>query len=578
MYEHDIELGGEMKNKVQILWILFLFSFFALILSCSRKEQGLSIADFILTNGAIYTMDTGHTWAEAIAIREGKIVYVGDNSGAKKFKGKGTRVMDLEGQMVLPGFHDSHTHLVYGGIELGQCALNGLKTREDLFHTIKDYAAANPDKEWIIGGGWELLLFEDGNPTKEQLDLLVGDRPAYFVSFDGHSAWANTRALEIAGITKDTPSPKEGRIEKNPETGQPTGTLRESAMEMVGKFLPEISSQDYREGLKNALKIANGFGITSILEASADEQILETYAALDRRNELTLRVLASIFVDPQKGIDEIPDIIEKRDTYRSKHLKATTAKIFADGVIESHTATLIEPYLDRPGYHGIPNVKPELLNQLAIELDRAGFQIHIHAIGDWAVRMSLNSLELAQKTNGVRDARHHIVHLELINPDDIPRFKQLGVVANFQSLWAYPDEYITEFTIPVLGPERSRWLYPIASIVKTGATIVGGSDWSVSSMNPLSAIQVAVTRRALDAGPGPAWIPEEVVDLPTILEAYTINGAYLSQQEKITGSLELGKAADLIVLDQNLFEIPKSDIHKTKVQLTLLEGKEVYRR
>jgi predicted amidohydrolase YtcJ len=222
-------------------------------------------------------------------------------------------------------------------------------------------------------------------------------------------------------------------------------------------------------------------------------------------------------------------------------------------------------------------VEPELLNRLATELDRAGFQIHIHAIGDWAIRMSLDALELAQKTNGVRDSRHHIAHLELINPKDIPRFMELGVVCNFQPLWAYPDEYITELTLPVLGPERSRWLYPIASVVKTGATIVGGSDWSVSSMNPLDAIQVAVTRRGLDDGDGPAWIPDEVIDLHTALEAYTINGAYLSQQEDITGSIEVGKSADLIVLDQNLFEIPKNEIHKTKILLTLLKGMEVYR-
>ncbi|MFC2163808.1 amidohydrolase [Acidobacteriota bacterium] len=566
-----------MKSKFNIIWIFILISLIGLAASCNKPEESHPSADLIMTNGGIYTMDTDRSWAEAIAITEGKIVYVGDNSGAKKFKNKETQMIDLEGKMVLPGFHDSHIHLVSGGIELGQCNLNGLKTQEDIFQTIKDYAAANPNKEWIVGGGWALLLFEDGNPSKEQLDQLVVDRPAFFIAFDGHSAWANSRALEIAGITKDTSSPKDGRIERHPGTGEPSGTLRESAMEMVGKHIPELSPEEYQKGLNNALKIANGFGITSILEASADEQILETYAALDRRNELTLRVLASIFVDPQKGTDQIKDVIEKRDTYKSKYLKATTAKIFADGVIESHTATLIEPYLDRPGYHGIPNVEPELLNQLAIELDRAGFQVHIHAIGDWAIRMSLDALELAQETNGVRDARHHLAHLELINPDDIPRFKQLGVVANFQPLWAYPDEYITELTVPKLGPERSRWLYPIASIVNTGATIVGGSDWSVSSMNPLDAIQVAVTRRGLEAGDGPAWIPNEVIDLHTALEAYTINGAYVCQQENNAGSLEVGKAADLIVLDQNLFEIPKSDIHKTKVLLTLLEGKEVYR-
>ena len=225
----------------------------------------------------------------------------------------------------------------------------------------------------------------------------------------------------------------------------------------------------------------------------------------------------------------------------------------------------------------MPNLEPDLFNQLAVALDAAGFQIHVHAIGDAAIRMSLDAIEAAERINGRRDARHHIVHLELINPQDIPRFRKLGVVANFQGYWAFADPYIKQLTEPALGPERSRWLYPIGSIFKSGAVIVGGSDWNVSSMNPLDAIQVAVTRRGLDDVRGTAWIPEELVDLSTMLAAYTINGAYLSHQEKITGSIEVGKAADLVVLDRNLFEIPLSDIHKTKVLLTLLDGKEIYK-
>jgi predicted amidohydrolase YtcJ len=257
--------------------------------------------------------------------------------------------------------------------------------------------------------------------------------------------------------------------------------------------------------------------------------------------------------------------------------RATAAKIFADGVMESGTAALLEPYLNRPGYRGIPNLEPKLFNRLAVVLDRAGFQIHVHAIGDYAIRMSLDALENAGRINGRRDARHHIAHLELINPQDVPRFRQLRVVANFQMLWAYADPYITKLTEPALGPERSRWLYPVGSVVKSGAIIVGGSDWSVTSMNPLEAIQVAVTRRGLEETAGGGWIPEQIVDLPTMLAAYTINGAYISHQEGITGSIEVGKAADLIVLDRNLFEVPPSGIHKVKVLHTLLAGKEVCR-
>ncbi len=330
-------------------------------------------------------------------------------------------------------------------------------------------------------------------------------------------------------------------------------------------------------GARAGLAMANRFGITSLQEASAHEKILEAYFELDRRGELSARVLAAQSVDPKQDTTQIATLVQRREKYHGQNLHATSVKIFADGVIESHTAALLEPYVDRPNDRGIPNWAPEQLTRVATALDKAGFQIHTHAIGDHAIRMTLDALAAAQQANGKRDARHHLAHLELIDPNDIPRFKQLDVVATFQALWAYADPYITELTEPVLGLERSRWLYPIASVAKTGATLAGGSDWSVSSMNPLDAIQVAITRRGLEDTTGSAWIVEEVVDLPTMLAAYTINGAFVNHQEKFTGSLEVGKAADVIVLDRNLFQIPAHEIHRTKVLLTLLEGREVYR-
>jgi predicted amidohydrolase YtcJ len=387
----------------------------------------------------------------------------------------------------------------------------------------------------------------------------------------------NTRALQTAGVTAATPDPKEGRIERLKLTGEPSGTFRESAKAYVAKFLPKPAEQDYKDGLQAGLALANSFGITSILEADANEKLLETYADADRSGRLTARVLASLHVDPAKGLDQIQALITQREKYRGTRLTATTAKIFADGVIESKTAALLEPYLDRPGFRGLPNLEAELFNRLAVALDRAGFQIHVHAIGDAAIRMTLDAFEAAAKANGRRDARHHIAHLELIDPRDIPRFRELGVVANFQAFWAYRDAYISDMTEPALGPARSRWLYPIGSVLQTGALIAGGSDWSVSSMNPLDAIQVGITRRGLLNGKGPAWIPDEVVGLSDMLAAYTINGAYLSRREKTTGSIEAGKAADLVVLDKNLFDIPPAEIHKVKVALTLLDGKEIYR-
>jgi predicted amidohydrolase YtcJ len=522
-------------------------------------------------------MDAARSWVSSIAIRGGEIVYSGTDAGAEEFIGSQTHRIDLQGKMVLPGFHDSHVHPVSGGIELGQCNLNGAISEEEVFHKISDYATANPDKKWIVGGGWDLPIFPNANPHKKQLDELVADRPVYLTGADGHSAWVNSRALESAGITKDTPDPTGGRIERDPKTGEPTGTLRELATDLVSKHLPQLTAADYLQGARRGLQMANEFGITSFTEASASDKILEAYAELDRRGELTVRVLAAMYVDPAKGEAQVDTLVAKRQRYQSKNLRANTVKIFADGVIEAQTAALLEPYLDKPGDRGPANFEPEVLKPLVARLDREGFQVHVHAIGDRAIRNALDAFEHAQKLNGKRDSRHVIAHLELIDPEDIPRFRELGVIADFQPLWAYADEYITKLTEPKLGPQRSRWLYPIASVFKTGAVVVGGSDWSVSSMNPLEAMQVAITRRGLEDGIGKPWIPEELVHLPMMLAAYTIAGAYASFQEQKTGALEVGKAADLIILDRNIFECAPQDVQRAVVLLALLGGKEVFR-
>jgi predicted amidohydrolase YtcJ len=507
----------------------------------------------------------------------GRIVYGGDRAGALRLRGDATRVVDLGGRMVLPAFQDSHIHLISGGVELGLCDLNGLRTKGEVLARIREYAAAHPDAAWITGGGWDLPLFPQANPRKEDLDAVVPDRPAVISSADGHSAWANSRALALAGVTAATPDPAGGRIERDPRSGEPSGTLRESAAGLVDRLVPDLRPEDYVRGLKAGQALANRNGIASIVEASAGPSLLDAYAALDRSNELSVRVLASIHVDTAKGPAEAGRLDGLRRRYAGRRLKATAAKIFADGVMEPHTAALLEPYVDRPGDRGTPLLEPEAFDALAVALDRAGFQIHVHAIGDRAVRMALDAFAAAGRANGFRDMRHHIAHLELIDPADIPRFKRLGAAANFQALWAYADPYITDLTLPILGPARSRWLYPIGSVARTGAVIAGGSDWSVSSLNPLLAIQVALTRRGPEDGPGEAWIPEERVDLTTMLRAYTVNGAWLSRDEGWRGTLEAGRAADLIVLDRDLYGLAPSEIGKARVVLTLLDGRAVYR-
>ncbi|MGH9368973.1 MAG: amidohydrolase, partial [Thermoanaerobaculia bacterium] len=549
------------------------------LLACARGPSpgGGAPADLVLENGAVYTMDAARSWAEAVAIRGGRIAYVGSSAGAKRLGGTATRVLDLAGKMVLPGFHDAHVHPVSGGMELALCNLNGLKTQEEIFAVVRRYAAEHPKEAWIQGGGWDLPIFPNANPTRQQLDALVSDRPACLSAADGHSSWVNTKALEIAGITRATADPSNGRIERD-ASGNPSGTLRESADELVEKHIPKPTVKQYAEGLRRGLEMANRFGITSLHEANAGDEILAAYAQAARAGSLTARVVASLSVDPSRGPEQVADLSRKRSAHTAGRLRATAAKIFADGVIEAETAALLEPYLSRPGWAGEPNLTPETFNRLATALDREGFQIHVHAIGDRGIRMALDALEAARRANGPRDARPLLAHIELIDPQDIPRFRRLGVLADFQPLWAWADPYIRDLTLPKLSAGRARWLYPIESVAATGAVVVGGSDWSVSSMNPLDAIQIAVTRRGLEEGPGPAFLPEERVSLPEALAAYTIAGAYAAFQEKETGSIEAGKSADLVVLDRNLFEIPSEQIHETRVVLTLLEGREVWGR
>lgn len=547
---------------------------FAISLRAVPAEAEERPADIVFQNGSVYTVDATRSWAEAVAIRDARIVYVGTTAGAIKLVGPRTRTIDLRGKMLLPGFHDSHVHLIGGGIEMAECNVNGMTTLEQIQEAVRQYAARHPDKKWIRGGGWPLTL-EAGNPHKRLLDAIVPDRPVILDAFDGHSLWANSRALEIAGITKETPDPPRGRIERDPVTGEPTGTLRESAGLLVINKVPPYSHEDYVAGLRRGLQLANQFGITSVQEASARDWHLEALADLDRSNQLTVRAVAAMRVDPVKYDSQLAQFVEWRKKYQGKRLRAISAKIFLDGVIESRTASLLEPYLGSDD-RGWLNYEPEVLKPLAAELDRLGFQIHIHAIGDRAIQCSFDALEFARARNGSRDSRHHLAHIQLFHPSDLPRFRQLGVIANFQPLWASADDYIVKMTEPVLGPERSRWLYPIRTVAESGAMIVGGSDWSVTSMNPLEAIQVAVTRRGISDGPGTPWISEEVVDLPLMIAAYTINGAYVNFQEQETGSIEVGKAADLIVLNRNLFEIPRHEMHNVKVELTLLDGQVVY--
>lgn len=554
-----------------------------LVAACRMESRhpvgaGEGPADLVLRGGAVYTMDAARSWARCVAIRKGRIVYVGTVGPPAELIGPATEVVDLRGKMVLPGFQDAHVHPVSSGVDLAEVQLDNVTTPEAAADTIRAYAAAHPELTWIRGAGWQLPLFPNANPTKALLDRVVPDRPALLYAADGHSAWANSKALALAGVTRETPDPPSGRIERD-RTGEPSGTLRESAVDLVADKLPERTAAEMSAGLARAQAQANAFGITTVFGANEGEQELEAYRVADRAGKLTVRVIAALAVgnDTTSRI-LLPRLREWRTRFGSAHVRPIAVKLFADGVIESGTAALLQPYLDRHGDAGTPNYAQPTLDRMVAALDSDGFQIHVHAIGDKAIRMTLDAFERARARNGVRDTRHSIAHLELIDPADIPRFRALGVIANFEALWANGDEYLTKLTEPALGPKRSRWLYPIASVARTGAVVTGGSDWSVSSLNPLDAIEMGVSHQD-PARPGMApWHPEERVDLPTMIALYTINAAYAHRQERETGSVEVGKLADLIVLDRNLFEVPIAQIHEVHVLRTLLEGKTVYER
>ena len=534
-------------------------------------------ADLALRNGAVYTLDGARSWAHAVAIRRGRIVYVGTDVGLASHIGARTRIVDLHGRMLLPGFQDAHIHPISGGIQAHGCDLSDLKTADEYVDAVRKYAAAHPQEAWIIGAGWLMSAFGPGaRARRELLDAAVPDRPVYLSSADGHTVWVNSRALELAHITAATPDPPDGYIDRDPQTHEPLGSLQEGASAAVDAVLPQPTPAQRSAGLEYAVRLLNGYGITAIQDANVSEEDLKTYRALEQRGALSLRVVAAQWWERTAGLEQIARFERLRREYRSALIDPGTVKIMQDGSVENYTALLLEPYHIPGDGRGFPMVEPQLLKEAVTRLDAAGFQVHFHTIGDGAVRQALDAIAAARTSNGDLGHRHHLAHLELIDPADVPRFRELGAAANFQPLWAYADDYVTQLTIPFLGPERSARLYAIGSLYRSGAVVVFGSDWSVSSANPLEELQVAVTRMDPAGGSTEPFLPQERIALPEALAAFTINAAWVNRLEKDTGSIEVGKRADLVVLDRNLFAIPMTEIAHTRALVTLFGGRVVH--
>ncbi len=543
-------------------------------------------ADVVVRDARVYTLDPQQPWAEAVAIRDGLIVLVGTNAQVDELTGPDTTVLSQPGGLVLPGFQDAHAHPYTSGLDYFDCSLDILpSTVQTYLNKVGECKTSMPDREWIIGGGWQLTAFApSGIPNKALLDEVISDRPVLFSSADGHTAWANSRALEIAGITAETPDPPNGRIDRDPATGEAVGSFQESAMDLIRAHVPPPPASQRDAGMQRAIEYLHSLGITAMQEASASAdpesplQALATYRKFADSGELQMHTVISLLWDDEQGLEQVPRLVAARDRYTGGLITANTVKFFLDGVVEPRTAALLQDYTDQPGYKGELKIPPEIFNEAVAQLDALGFQVHIHVIGDAAVRAALEAFELAQQRNGKTNGRHHLAHVEFVDPADISRFAELNVTATFSPMWAFEDSFLTELTLPRVGPERYRWTYPINSIVQAKGRVAFGSDWNVTSPDPLLAIETAVTRVEPLTGNTPVFMPQERITLEQALAAATINAAYVNHLDDSTGSIAVGKLGDLVILDTNLFEIDPAGISDAKVVATLFGGKVVYAR
>ncbi len=532
-------------------------------------------ADLILADADVWCGDAARRWANAIAIRGDRIAAVGTDEDVRAVRGAATEVISLPGRMIVPGFQDAHVHPLFGARNQLELNLDDLHGREAYLDAIAAHAAAHPELDWITGGGWFISDFPGGMPTKQDLDAVVPDRPVFLLNTDVHGAWVNSKALERGGITAATPDPWDGRIERDAD-GEPMGTLTEGAAYTFRyQVVPATTPERWRACLDLAQRELHALGITGWQDAWVQPDHLRTYRHAADGGELTMRVVASLWWDRHQGLEQIDELVEQREWGSGGPVDAGTVKIMLDGCPENGTGAMLDPYhgphADALG-NGIAFVEAEALKEGVTRLDALGFQVHFHALGDRAVRMALDAVEAARAANGWRDARHHIAHLQLPDPIDLPRLRRLGVVANLQPFWAQYDAGTASLLAPLVGDERFARLYPFGSIRRSGAVMAMGSDWPVSTPNPLAELEVAVTRTPLEARDAEPFRPDERLDLATALSAFTRGSAYVNRDDD-AGSLEVGRRADLAVLDRNVFDRTLGPIGDAHVEMTLAGGR-----
>lgn len=525
-----------------------------------------------------------------VGVAGGAIVAIGVDA-VRARRGPATRVVDLTGRLLIPGFIDAHLHPTEGGVERLACDLSAQSTREDYLRVVGQYAAARPTESWIVGGGWQQAVFAGSPPHRTELDRVCPDRPVVLANRDHHGVWVNSRALQVAGIDSRTADPSDGVIERD-AAGDPTGVLHEGAAEIVLRLLPEPTLDRLYAGFMEAQRYLHSVGITGWQDALIGDYgnhrslELDVYERAIARGDLHARVNGALWWDRDRSQDQLADLVSIRNRHQDDGFRVTSIKIMQDGIPENGTAALIDPYLSADSQqptasYGMSFLHPQRLADDVTRIDAAGFQIHFHAIGDRAVRECLDAVEQARRVNPRSSTTHHIAHLQLVDAADILRFRQLNVAANIQPLWAAYDRQMVALNVPILGAKRASTQYPFASLHRSGALVCAGSDWPVTSADPWQGIHIAVNRRyPVDS---PDWYPDEFVpeqrlSLAQAVAAYTSGSARINGRGHYTGAIRIGYAADLAVADRNPFELPKEEIATTRIDETFVDGVSVYRR
>jgi predicted amidohydrolase YtcJ len=574
--QETLSLMTSRRTHIETIVVVLLFA--VTVSRAQVPKDAKNGADTIVLHGRIYTLNAKQPWAQALAIRADRIVAVGDDAAITKFRSAGTKVIDAGGQLVLPGFVDCHIHFIDGSLSLGRVNLEGAKDVAEIQQRLRDYAAKHPGTDWLLGRGWDYAMFGPAAlPDKKYLDELFPDRPVFLEGYDGHTYWANSKTLAIAGITRDTPDPSNGIITRDPATHEATGALKEAAHEMVGKFVPTPTRAEKLAALRTGIKWANENGLTRVHSAGGDFPELELYDELRRHGDLTLRFYIAYFMDPPEMRPQDVEAIENaRKKYHDAWIDTDAVKFMVDGVIESHTAAMIEPYSDDPSLKGKLFWDPAKYQTATAELDKRGLQLFTHAIGELGVRTALDAYRHAEEVNHTNDRRPRIEHIETVTAADIPRFGKLGVIASMQPLHSYPDADTLDVWARNAGPDRASRAWSWKSIADAGGRYCFGSDWPVVTLNPWYGLQTAVTRQTREGKPEAGFVPSQRLSVAKAVEGYTMDAAFAGRRERTEGSLEKGKLADLIIVSQNIFEIDPHKISETKVRTTIVGGQVVY--